>query len=537
MAESAEKFPKVFWSANVTELFERAAYYSMASFVVIYLGQLGLGNYWPSNLNGLLWSLVYFLPILSGTIADQVGFRRSLLVAFVLLAAGYTLMGAPVWFGGATLAATVSPDITASRGSVGLVVAAILLIAMGGSVIKPCISGTMQKTAGLRVTLGFAIFYMVINIGSLVGRGVAFVVRTGSSLPVILTVVGICALAAFAVILLIQRSVDTRAKEGQKKAHPAWTALPFPFIIVGAGLAITWLLNAVPRAESSESSLSSIFAVAAIAAVVAFFVVLFFYRDAETPGVPARSAGPPAKPRRSAGRILLDMVLVLRNKRFSLFLLVMSGFWFLYNQVYNVLPLYTKRVVETHPAMDLYTAANPFVIVAFQLLVTSFFGRVRAVRSIVIGTVIIGLAMLLNVFPIYAAGGVRALAVHWLPIGSLFIIFTVAMIAFGELFTSARMYEYIGALAPKGQEGLFLGYASLPTAVGALAGGPVGAYIFNGIMAKGATTRPDGLLELVPAQNALGWVILMAIGFVSALAVWLFNRWIEKHPEPAVAKA
>ena len=231
------------------------------------------------------------------------------------------------------------------------------------------------------------------------------------------------------------------------------------------------------------------------------------------------------------------MVLVLRNKRFSLFLLVMSGFWFLYNQVYNVLPLYTKRVVETHPAMDLYTAANPFVIVAFQLLITSFFGKMRAVRSIVVGTVIIGLAMLLNVFPIYAAGGVRALAANWLPIGSVFIIFTVAMIAFGELFTSARMYEYIGALAPKGQEGLFLGYASLPTAVGALAGGPVGAYIFNGIMAKGATTRPDGLLELVPAQNALGWIILMAIGFVSALAVWLFNRWIEKHPEPVVARA
>ena len=70
------KFPTVFWTANVTELFERAAYYSMASFVVIYLGQLGLGAYWPSNLNSVLWTLVYFLPILSGTIADQVGFRK-----------------------------------------------------------------------------------------------------------------------------------------------------------------------------------------------------------------------------------------------------------------------------------------------------------------------------------------------------------------------------------------------------------------------------------------------------------------------------
>jgi hypothetical protein len=39
------RFPKVFWFANLTELFERAAFYSMASFVVIYLGQLGLGTY------------------------------------------------------------------------------------------------------------------------------------------------------------------------------------------------------------------------------------------------------------------------------------------------------------------------------------------------------------------------------------------------------------------------------------------------------------------------------------------------------------
>ena len=77
-------YSRTFWTANLMELFERAAYYSMASFVVIYLGQLGLGDYWPSTLNGLLWTLIYFLPILSGTIADQVGFRRALLLACVL---------------------------------------------------------------------------------------------------------------------------------------------------------------------------------------------------------------------------------------------------------------------------------------------------------------------------------------------------------------------------------------------------------------------------------------------------------------------
>jgi hypothetical protein len=147
----------------------------------------------------------------------------------------------------------------------------------------------------------------------------------------------------------------------------------------------------------------------------------------------------------------------------------------------------------------------------------------------VVGTVIIAVAMLINVLPIYAAGGPQAIMANWLPIASVFVILTVALIALGELFTSPRMYEYIGALAPKGQEGLFLGYANLPLALGALLGGPVGAYIFNEIMIKGAATRPDGLLELVPSNNLLGWLILMGIGLVSAFSLWLFNRWLERQ--------
>ena len=518
MAETAAKFPRVFWSANVTELFERAAYYSMASFVVIYLGQLGFGDYWPSNLNGLLWTLVYFLPILSGTIADQVGFRRSLLVAFVLLAVGYALMGFPVWFAGAELSPVVNEQFTAPTTLVITIVLAILLIGAGGSVIKPCISGTVQKTSGLRATLGFAIFYMVINIGSLFGRGTAYVVRRGYSSATILAVVAVCAIAAAALIYLVNRAVEAR-----EEGHGGRMTLPFMAVVVAAGAIIAWLVGRGVRLETGDS-LSYIFAVAACASIAAFFVVLLFYRE------PAVAADAPAKPRRSAGRVLLDMVLVLKNPRFTLFLVVMSGFFFLYNQVYNVLPLYAKRVVEGSPAMDLYTAANPFVIVCFQLLVTQLFGKMKAIRSIVVGTVIIGVSMLINVVPIFAAGGIRALVANWLPIGSVFVILTVALIAFGELFTSPRMYEYIGALAPKGQEGLFLGYANLPLAIGSLTGGPVGAFIFNEIMAKNAITRPDGLLELDPTSNAMGWIILMAIGFLSALAMWLFNRWLEKHP-------
>jgi dipeptide/tripeptide permease len=455
------KFPRAFWTANVTELFERAAYYSMASFVVIYLGQLGLGMFWPSELNSWLWFLVYLLPVLSGAVADQVGFRKSLLVAFVLLAVGYFLMGFPVWFGGQTLAPQMSEQVTAGWHVLVPVIAAILLIGIGGSIVKPCISGTVQKTHAGRATLAFAIFYMVINIGSLVGRVVAFFVRT------------------------------------RQTANLSW-----------------------------------IFLVAMAASVVAFFVVLLVYRDAEqsvdAPG-PGGAAPAPAKPRKSIGRILVEMVTVLRNGRFALFLLVSSGFWFLYNQIYNLLPLYVKNVVETNPRMDLYTAANPIVIVCFQLLIIRAFGKMQAISSIVVGTVIIGLSMVVNLVPIFASGGVRATAL-WLPLGSVFAILTVALIAFGELFASPRTYEWVGALAPKGQEGLFLGYVSLPVAIGVKVGGPVGALIFNDIMCKGATRRPDGLLDLQPGAAAAGWLILMAVGFASAASMWLYNRWLRRQP-------
>ena len=441
-------FPASYWNANLTELFERAAYYSMASFIVIYLGRLGLGDYWPSTLNSVLWFLVYFLPILSGTIADQIGFRRSLIIACVLLVGGYFLMGYPVWFGGQTLAPQAGKEVTAGLGVMAPVAAAIVLIGIGGSFVKPCIAGTVQRTHLGKATLAFAIFYMVINIGSVFGRLTAFFVRT---------------------------------KLGK---------------------------------------LDTIFIVSMAAAVLALLVVLLRYRDPE-------AAVDPNKPRRTIPEILIGMFKVLGNGRFAMFLLVSSGFYFIYNQVYNVLPLYVSKTVELGPRMDLYTMANPITIVLFQLLITKVFGKLPPIKSIIVGTVIIGLSMLINVVPLYMAGGVTAKL--WLPLGSLFVVMTVALIAFGELFASSRLYEYIGSLAPKGQEGLFLGYANLPMALGSLVGGPAGAWLFNKVMCAGAVKQANGLLQLDPKAAATGWIILTLFGLGSALSLWFYNRWLQKQ--------
>ena len=155
-------FPATFWTANTIELFERGAYYAMASFVVIYLTEnLGMSPTFATFLNGsLLWGLIYFLPIVSGTLADKYGFKRSLVVAFIMLSLGYLVMG------------NVQSFLPAGSNFTLPVMLGIVLIGLGGSIVKPCIAGTVQKTSGLRATLGFGIFYMVINIGSISGRGV-----------------------------------------------------------------------------------------------------------------------------------------------------------------------------------------------------------------------------------------------------------------------------------------------------------------------------------------------------------------------------
>ena len=450
-AEAKPSFPSSFWTANSTELFERAAYYAMASFVVIYLGQLGFGAYWPSTLNSVLWFLVYFLPVLSGSLADQYGFRKALLVAFVLLAVAYFFMGFPVWFGGARLMEAGPSEVSVGWRTALPIVGALVLIGVGASIVKPCIAGTVQKTAGARKTLGFGIFYMVVNIGSLVGRLVSFYFR---------------------------RRFD----------------------------------------------LTAIFGVSMLMASIAFLVVLLVYKEPDL-----EMGGGEKKPAKSMGEIFTGMFTVLRNGRFAMFLVVSSGFYFIYNQVYNLLPLYVKRTVELKPAMDIYTIANPFVIVGFQLLITLAFGKLPPIKSIIVGTVIIGFAMLINLAPIYMAGGVGLRMFDLLPLGSLFIVLTVALIAFGELFAAARLYEYIGSLAPPGQEGLFLGYSNIPMALGSLVGGPAGAYLFNAVMCRGAVKLPNGLLKLDPHAATLGWVILTLIGLTSAASMFAYNEWLKRH--------
>ncbi len=163
------------FSAVVMELFERFAYYGMIMVLPIYLVEkLGVRPDVWGAVYGVLTFALYLLPLLAGALADRFGYRPALVVAFATLASGYTLLGATTRF--------------------DLICVALGLIAVGGSIIKPTIAGTVTRTTeeGSTRPVGFGLYYMMVNAGGLIGPVVAAQVRNRTEFHYVFWVSAAC---------------------------------------------------------------------------------------------------------------------------------------------------------------------------------------------------------------------------------------------------------------------------------------------------------------------------------------------------------
>ncbi|MBI2214477.1 MAG: MFS transporter [Acidobacteria bacterium] len=159
-AVSTWRYPKNFWIANGVELFERAAYYGTFIALALFLTDVvGFTDVEAGWIGALFASFIYLLPFVSGAAADRIGFRYSLVIAFLLLGVGYATLG-------------LYPTKVAVLGS-------LALICVGGSIVKPTITGTVARSSdSLNRARAFSIFYMIVNIGSFSGKTIAKPVRT-----------------------------------------------------------------------------------------------------------------------------------------------------------------------------------------------------------------------------------------------------------------------------------------------------------------------------------------------------------------------
>jgi len=165
--EIREGFEPAFWVANVTEIFERLSYYAAFASLANYLHEtLNFPTQRATDLAGLFGGLVWFLAIFGGALADRLGFRRALSLAFFTLSVAYFLLG--------SLGTSWMAPIRAGVPLVLLVGFVLMLPALGVALVKPCVVGTTARASSENVrSIGYSIYYTLVNIGGTAGPFVA----------------------------------------------------------------------------------------------------------------------------------------------------------------------------------------------------------------------------------------------------------------------------------------------------------------------------------------------------------------------------
>jgi dipeptide/tripeptide permease len=258
------------------------------------------------------------------------------------------------------------------------------------------------------------------------------------------------------------------------------------------------------------------------------------------------------------------------NPRLVVFIIIMSGFWLMFMQLFDMLPNFivdwvdsSKLVAALHLPDWMLQANSPrapqlsqewminfnsgFIIVAV-VFVSWLVSRMRRVTSILLGITIGSIGL---VFAGFTASGYLCM------LGIL--VFSV-----GEMLASPKMNEYLGVIAPEGQKGLYMGYANIPVAVGWGYGSLLGGQVYDKMgdkanlaldyLAKNFqltdVARPDAMLKLqeltgldaVQATNMLWdayhpyklWYQFAAVGMVSAIGMVFYSRWIRRYEAPDI---
>jgi dipeptide/tripeptide permease len=402
-------FEPAFWIANFTEIFERIAYYGTTAVLAIYMKeQLHFSSELTGWLVGTFGLVVWFLPVLGGTLADRFGFRRMLMFAYLVMTVGYFLLG--------SLAAPWMESLRQSLGDKWLVLAILMIPALGPGVVKPCVAGTTARASSENVrSLGYSIYYTLVNIGGALGPIMAWLVRKQ----------------------------------------------------LGWGV-------------------TSVFRVAALSVFLMFWTTLFFYRE------PGRSG---EKKVGSVWTALSNMFVVLANLRFVLFLAISSGFYIVFWQQYVSVPLFIRGFVNPRADVDLLLSIDPIIVICFQILVAYLTRKIPAVQAMALGFLITGVSWIF-------------LAIH--PSVPM-LVATLIGVAVGEIIQASRYYEYISRLAPRGQQGLYMGYAFLPIAIGYFVAGPLGGYLVHHF----------GEVRHEPQKM---WWVIIAIGGLTAALTWLYDK-------------
>ncbi len=423
------KFPEAFWTANIVELFERAAYYAVFIAITLYLSRVvGFSDIEAGWIGGVFAAGLYFLPPFTGALADKIGFRKAIILAFSLLTIGYFNLGALPY------KSTVLPSL--------------VILMLGGSFIKSIITGTVAKTTTQETRArGYSIFYGMVNIGAFLGKTFAYPLRL-------------------------------------------------------------------------EWGLLSINYYASFMTLLALITVYFFYKSENIDGK-----------KKSFQEVWDGFFRVVTNFRLLLLIIITSGFWIIQHQLYATMPKYVLRTVGENASPEWIANVNPFVVMLSVVFITNMMKKVRAITSMSVGMFLMPIsALLMASSPILesitgeSVSILGILSAH--PI-TVMMILGIVVQGLAECFISPRYLEYFSLQAPKGEEGLYLGFSHLHSFLSSILGFGISGYLLTAY-APDPSTLSSGQITSAYDHAYMIWYYFAAIGFTAAVALQLYRKFVDK---------
>ena len=553
-----KSYPAAFWVANTMEIFERMAWYGFFAVSSLYItgpvetGGLGFTSEQRGTLQGVITFILYLLPVLTGALADRFGYKKTFALAYAVMVPAYYLLG--------------------QFNTYETFFLAFLFVAVGAAIFKPVVVGTVARTTDeTNSSMGFGIFYMMVNIGGLMGPIVAGIIRGWSWDYVFIassTWIGV----NFLWLLIFYKEPTTEATSDVKRSVKK-VLNDMVEVLGNLRFFITVFIVLVVAMMGSQGWLSW----GVVGASVVGWLALNLLVD-----IPLRKAGENA--------VIKPMK--MGNWRFALYLLILSGFWTSFTQIFITMPEYIRDFVDTsdmlEPVWGFFQFISPIhaeniarilsehmpqigaMLSSAQLQDLThalYSGRIRVepwqIEQLIEGTIVFGQAvtpeqlhamaeqlipMGRQVNPEYLIKFdafsivvfqvlVSYIIARWNPFNAMVggiivasigitlsafmyngwhVVIAIVVFAFGEMMASPKSQEYIGRIAPLDRKALFMGYYFWAMALGNLFGGLLSGQLY-GRLARDLQ-RPD-----------IMWIIFGILGLITALALVLYDRLVIRR--------
>jgi len=231
--------------------------------------------------------------------------------------------------------------------------------------------------------------------------------------------------------------------------------------------------------------------------------------------------------------VLEGMWMAMSNLRFFALILITAGFWAIQGQLYASMPDYVLRMAGETYKPEWYANVNPLVVVLFVVAVTQMVRKWKPQNSILVAMALIPMSSLAMASSSWFRGPVDIFGTAVHPI-TLMMVVGIAIQGLAECFLSPKWLEFASKQAPRGKEGVFLGFAHVNTFFAWIFG-----FILSGYLLKNFCPEPTTLPVAVQEQHALAlagqapmpevyahanylWYAYAGIGVLSFVALLVF---------------